>query len=250
MGRETEGQWTLTCPHPQAAVGIPLLALQSLTITFELPTVWILTFVIGQCLGLLTSVISSLLCGSVLRREAAYHCTYGTICPKCHEPRLADSYHCDVCCMCVDGYSHHSIWLNTCIGTANERVYLVCVAGLAVAALCQVSADVALMVLMLSDREFTLYLNDKYSLLDQGFLFRLLLPFCCFVSFSIAVATSYNFSFHLCRVFAKPNSHKNLTKIEPIQPISPPSPTKKHDISFEIAGEDAGKSIREESKLA
>jgi len=116
-----------------------------------------------------------------------------------------------MCGICVSGYSHHSYWLNSCIGSANTLPYLLCLAGMALTAICQVSADLLLMVLMLSGHSFALHITRKYSLLDHGYLFNLLLPFSFLVSTSIA---SY-FTFHVWKAGIRLRRKSSGNKVYP-----------------------------------
>lgn len=183
----------------KGVIGLGTLAFFCMILTGELKSNWAIPLGIGQGLGLLLAGISDFYCYSTAYTAQLCKSGNGTICEKCKLPRQSDTYHCEICCVCVYAYSHHSYWLNTCIGAANAATYLLCLAGLSLTALCQVCAEVALMVLMLSERSFAMHISSKYSLADQGYLFNLLLPFSFLVSSSVAIASCFNFGFHLCK---------------------------------------------------
>lgn len=52
-------------------------------------------------------------------------CRHG--CASVRRPRTR---HCRLCNKCVDGFDHHCLWLNTCVGTYNYRAWLCFVAAL------------------------------------------------------------------------------------------------------------------------
>ena len=47
--------------------------------------------------------------------DYCYCCALGVVC------RTAGAKHCSVCDKCVEGFDHHCIWLNTCVGSRNYR---------------------------------------------------------------------------------------------------------------------------------
>ncbi|KAH8419384.1 hypothetical protein KR222_010296, partial [Zaprionus bogoriensis] len=53
------------------------------------------------------------------------HAAQPNICETCRKVTPARAYHCAVCGSCVKRRSHHSFWLNCCIGESNYRCYVV-----------------------------------------------------------------------------------------------------------------------------
>ena len=47
-----------------------------------------------------------------------------SICFDCQVINQENSYHCNVCEKCVDGYEFHCTWLNTCIGKRNHTYFV------------------------------------------------------------------------------------------------------------------------------
>lgn len=197
----------------KGVVGLGILAFFCILITGELKINWAIPLGIGQGLGLLLAGISDFYCYSTTYSASLCKSGNGTICEKCKLPRQSDTHHCEICEACVPAYSHHSYWLNTCIGSANATTYLLCLAGLSLTALCQICATVALMVLMLNNRSFAMRVTSKYSLLDQGYLFNLLLPFSFLVSSSLAIASCFNFAFYLYKDLSNQRLKKKAREI-------------------------------------
>ncbi|GIY98640.1 palmitoyltransferase [Caerostris extrusa] len=45
-------------------------------------------------------------------------------CELCACVQPARTYHCDLCGVCVHKRDHHSIWLDTCIGSKNQKYFM------------------------------------------------------------------------------------------------------------------------------
>lgn len=183
----------------RGVIGITSLALWSLIATAELPSNWAISLGISQAVGLLVVGISALRCFYTSHSTVSLRYGTGVLCPKCKRPSAAGSHHCEVCEVCVAAYSHHSDWLNNCIGVGNSGAYLGVVSGLGVLAGCQTGAGIGLWVLMLSNKDFALYIGEKYSLRDQGYLYHLLLLFSLLVSVSVLIASVFNLLSQICR---------------------------------------------------
>ena len=52
-------------------------------------------------------------------------CEY--FCTDCNHGVHANTKHCNKCGICVDGFDHHCVWLNICIGRKNYRLFLLSV---------------------------------------------------------------------------------------------------------------------------
>ena len=52
-----------------------------------------------------------------------YHPQY--LCPECEIMRPPRSVHCILCKKCVDIYDHHCQWIDNCIGSKNQSVFIV-----------------------------------------------------------------------------------------------------------------------------
>lgn len=52
------------------------------------------------------------------------------VCPKCCKYIPPGAAHCKICQQCISKQSHHSVWLDCCIGESNRRVYILgCLLG-------------------------------------------------------------------------------------------------------------------------
>ena len=227
-----------TCnPHQRKAlVGLTVLALFVALPTAELPSLWSAILAAGQVTGLVLTAVAALKCFFTVHRDFEVSAGPVYLCAKCQIEVSSDAWHCDICDVCVAAYSHHSHWLNCCIGATNTVPYLSCLAGLGLAAVCQTAASIALFAFMLRDRELAIRVGEKYSLRDQGYLFHLFLPFSTLVSASIAIASCSNFSFHLCKLSHRPSRVRRST----IMPAEDKSFTNKQpyeSIDATIAGE-------------
>ena len=141
----------------------------------------------------------------------------GSICAKCDLPVLKDTFHCEVCNVCVAGYSHHSVYLNTCIGSSNRANYSACLAGLSLAAAGELSTYVVLLALMIRDKQFTIYLNDKYSVWDYGYLFHLFVFFFMLTAFFLMVTSIIGCVFHAyIAIWDSRTVKKTIVKIKPV----------------------------------
>jgi len=194
---------TCSAQQVRAALGITVIAVWSLIVTAELPVFWAVILGTGQGLGLAVTAVSALCCFYVVPYKVSYQCGSGILCEKCRLPSLPGTHHCDICDVCVPGFSHHSDWLNSCIGAGNAWVYLSVVLGLAVATVGQTAAAVGLWVLMLGNKDLAVRLGQKYALKDQGYLYHLTLVFSLLVSASLAIASLSNLALHLCRLLAQ-----------------------------------------------
>lgn len=187
----------------RAALGITVLAVWSLVATAELPVFWAAILGTSQGLGLAIAAVCSVCCFYASPYQLSYQRGSGVLCEKCHLPSLSGTQHCEVCAVCVSGFSHHSDWLNCCIGTGNAGAYLGVVGGLALATASQTAAVVGLWALMLGNRDLAVRLGQKYALRDQGYLYHLLLLFFLLVSASLAIASLSNLVLHLCRLLSQ-----------------------------------------------
>ena len=189
-----------TAKQCKAVVGLPVLVFVFLLVTLELSLPWAISLNIGQFVGLSVATFCAISCiRSQHKSHYAGEAGLGKLCTLCEQPQLPDCHHCEVCEKCVAGFSHHSEWLDTCIGSANLSLYLLGTVSLGVMACTQVTAGVAVLVLMMTDREVMLEINEKYSLEDGGYFFHLVLYFAIFISIAIALECGVNFCLQLRR---------------------------------------------------
>lgn len=125
------------------------------------------------------------------------------MCEKCHLLSFAGSYHCEICNLCIPAYSHHSDWLNNCIGSANSVAYLGGLAGLGLAAACQATVFIVLLVYLLQDKAAAMRINEKYSVRDQGSFFHLIMYFSLLLSAIIAIINFTNLAKRLWKITSK-----------------------------------------------
>lgn len=144
-----------TCSSQQvkALAGLTVLALFVSIPTAELPVLWSAGLAAGQVAGLIVTAAAAWKCFFTVHYGFAVDTSLVLMCGKCKIAVCSDTRHCDICNVCVAMHSHHSYWLNCCIGRTNAIPYLCCLAGLALAALCQTAASVSLFGLMLQNRE-------------------------------------------------------------------------------------------------
>lgn len=196
----------------RGAVGLTFLAFLSFLEVRELPQSWAVRLGVGQAAGLFLAVLSAVYCFFSSHKCVSSPQGSGTLCLKCKLPSFVGSFHCEICDICVPGYSHHSYWLNSCIGASNSLAYLSGSLGLGTAAVLQVATGLIMYALMLGNRSFALQLSEKYALRDQGCLFHLLLLFALLVSCFIAIACTVNAVLLTCRLFAVWRDRKTLRR--------------------------------------
>ena len=198
-----------TSQQVRAIAGLVALGLTAAASAYELPSICALALACGGVAAWLIAVICAFWCYSV-KHERARHEGPGQLCPICRFPAGEDSYHCDLCGVCVAGFSHHSDWLNSCIGSANYPAYLGCVAGMGLAGGFQVATYLALFTVMVQDKGTMIRINEKYSIMDQGYFFHLVLYFALLVSTTLAVTNCANFAVRIWNIMAR--SLKRLNK--------------------------------------
>lgn len=189
------------CRQRQGLLGLSFLSAMGILAAVELPLSWGIPLGIGQGAGLLIAVVSVLYCFYAGDNKPVRCSGSGYVCEKCELPVFDGSYHCEVCEICMPGYSHHSRWLNTCIGQRNIYAYLSGLAGLALATACQATAEMSLSVLKALDSTIALRLKQRYSLHDHGYFFNLLLISAVLVAVFISFASICSLSFHLFKAY-------------------------------------------------
>jgi hypothetical protein len=172
----------------RGAAGLASLALVSLLETQELPQDLAVLLGVGQVVGLLLAVFAAVYCFYAQHNQTRDLQGCGAMCLKCKLP----SFHCEICDICVPKYSHHSRWLNNCIGTCNRAAYLTGLISLGTVAGLQAAASVSLHGMMFRSKAFAMHLNEKYSLRDEGYLFHLLIVFALLLSCSVEIACFIN----------------------------------------------------------
>ena len=220
---------TCTCQQVKGITGIITISLFPLLMTTELPFILAISLASGQLAGLCLAVSMAYACYHANHGDIRLQSGSGELCPQCKQPKLMDSHHCTECDQCIVGYRHHSYWLNSCIGSANAAAYILCLAGLSCTAVCQTTALLTLLVLMQGDFQLTVKLNEKYSLADEGFLFRLGLFFGIFVCASLMISSIIGCFYHLIHSFTRYKRRKMI--FSHIQPST--YPEKRIEESFD-----------------
>lgn len=204
----------------RAIAGLMTLALTAAASAYELPSMCEFVLIGGGAAAWSLAIICAFLCYFV-KHERARHEGPGQLCPVCNSPAEEGSYHCELCGVCVAGFSHHSEWLNSCIGRANYPAYLGCLAGMGLAGGFQVAAYLALFIVMVQDKETMIRINEKYSMMDQGYIFHLILYFTLMVSVTLAATNCTNLIIRIWRVMVrrleKPNKQRAIFPM-----LSPP----------------------------
>lgn len=195
------------------------MAGMGLLATVDLPLLWALLLGCGQLVGLAVTITSALVCFYTNHNAHSNSSGSGFLCEKCQLPAFLDTHHCEICDLCIPAYSHHSHWLNTCIGACNIRAYLSGLTSLAVATGCQAASGIAILALIMQDREIGLRLKQRYSLHDKGYLFALLLTAAVLVATFTTFACVCNLSYHLFRIASKWRPRRQH-KIRPIRTSS------------------------------
>ena len=223
--REVRGKaWG--CRQSQGIAGLGFVAGMGLIATIDLPLIWAISLGCGQIVGLLVTITSALLC--FYTNHSQYSNTgSGFVCEKCQLPAFIDTRHCDLCNLCIPAYSHHSYWLNTCIGSCNSKAYFSGVVSLAVATGCQAASGIAIFALIVEDRALGLRLKQRYSLHDKGYFFTLLLISAVLVAVFITFACVCNLSCHISRIVPKLRTTRPIC-ISPKSEVSIGSMTKQH----------------------
>ena len=47
------------------------------------------------------------------------------LCPDCEVVRTEHSRHCSICNRCVERFDHHCPWVNNCVGTQNQGMFVI-----------------------------------------------------------------------------------------------------------------------------
>lgn len=176
----------------RGAAGLTSLALISLLETLELPREWAVLLGVGQVVGLLLAAFAAVYCFYAQHKQTRDQQGCGAMCHKCKLPCFQGSFHCEICDICVPEYSHHSRWLNNCIGACNCAAYLTGLFSLGTVAGLQAAACVSLHGMMFRSKAFAMQLNEKYALRDEGYLFHLLIVFALLLSCSVGIACFIN----------------------------------------------------------
>ena len=74
---------------------------------------------------------------------------FNSYCYVCISPKEASTLHCPQCDKCVEGFDHHCLWLNTCIGSSNYTHFIVLLSFLKLFSETQMLYCIYLVVLML-----------------------------------------------------------------------------------------------------
>lgn len=199
MERRKWGKWG--CRQSQGLAGLSFTSAMGILAAVELPLPWAIPLGSGQAAGLLVAIVSVLFCFYAAHNKQASRSGSGVLCEKCELPVFLGTYHCEICEICVPGYSHHSHWLNTCIGQSNTRAYFSGLAGLALATACQATAGIGLLVLKMLDSDVALRVKQRYSLHDHCYSFNLLLISAVLVAVFVSFASICILSFHLFKVY-------------------------------------------------
>ena len=120
-------------------------------------------------------------------------------CAKCNNFKPPRSHHCSQCDMCVLRMDHHCPWVGNCIGLKNYRFFIqilmYAIMGLTFQVVCHIVYQIRVKSVIES-------IGEPYLILvvfrTANFL----------ASFTVLIALSYLFGFHLCL------ASKNLTTID------------------------------------
>jgi hypothetical protein len=189
----------------------------------ELPLSWAIPLGSGQTAGLLAAIVSVLFCCYGGDNKPASRSGSGFVCEKCELPGFLGTFHCEICEICVPGYSHHSHWLNTCIGQSNARAYFSCLASLALATACQATAGLSLLVLKMLDSDIALRVKKRYSLHDHCYSFHLLLISAMLVAVFVSFASVCSLSYHVFNAYFRWRTRRQRQILPKSVLISPKS---------------------------
>lgn len=226
MAKHKRCRRTCTSQQLKGTFGISLQALLAYAIAWELPTTWCISLRIGLTIGLGLAGISATTCFYTTHIQCGYKGGSGTLCKECQLPALLGTQHCDVCEICVPAYSHHSDWLNACIGGNNYLAYLLCLLSIGEIAVCQVLASTTLLALIATDEKTAQRVIDHYSLFDQGYVFHVFLLFYFLISLTLAVTTWASFGYHLSKaIFLWKYQRKARIQTKPVRLMNRPNPS-------------------------
>lgn len=206
-----------TSQQVRGVAGLVALGVSAAASAYELPDIYALVLLCGGSFTWFIAFICAFRCYNA-KHDKARHEGPGKLCPVCHFAAGKDSYHCDFCGVCVAGFSHHSDWLNSCIGKANYPVYLGCLGSIGLAGGFQVAAYLGVLVAMVQDKATMIRLNEKYSMMDQGYFFHLVLYFALMVSFILAGTNCVNLTIRIWKIVSK-RLEKPIIKPQQISPI-------------------------------
>ena len=74
------------------------------------------------CLVMLSLIVFASLNQSQYFPKDRVHCEY--YCTECNHGVHSNTKHCNRCGICVDGFDHHCVWLNVCIGKRNYKLFI------------------------------------------------------------------------------------------------------------------------------
>ena len=212
-----------SCRQSQAVVGLSFLSAMGMLAAVELPLPWGISLGIGQVAGVLAAIVSVLFCFYAADNQPETPSGSGFLCEKCELPVFLDTYHCEICEICVPGYSHHSRWLNICIGQSNACAYLSGLASLALATACQSAAEISLLVLKMLDSDVARRLKQRYSLHDHCYFLNVLLISAVLVAVFVSFASLCSLGYHVFNAYFRWRTRRQKQVLSKSGPISPKS---------------------------
>lgn len=219
-------QRTCTIQQSKGATGISLQALLAYAIAGELSMTLCVPLRIGVTIGLGLAGISATMCFFTTHIQRRYKGGSGILCEECQMPALLGTEHCDICEICVPAYSHHSDWLNACIGGNNYLAYLLCLMSIGEIAICQLIVSTTLLALIATDEKTALRILDRYSLYGQGYIFHTFLLFYFLISLTLAATTWASFGYHLLKAISLwKDQRKGRTQVKPVRAMKRPNPS-------------------------
>jgi len=226
MATQKRRRKTCTCQQLKGVAGLGFLTAVAFVIAEELPQTWLISLAIGLTVGLGLAAASAAVCFYTPHIDCGYKRGTGVLYGKCEMPALLGTYHCEVCEVCVPAHSHHSDWLNSCIGASNYSAYLLCLFSVGAIAICQLLASTVLLALIATDQDTARRIIYRYSLLDQGYLYRVSLFFHFLISVTLATTTWASFACHLSKAaFQWSEQRKTHRQAQPVQGMNRPYPS-------------------------